>query len=1323
MRGISIGERNSLQSVGAEEDRTMRLISRCLVLSLAVAFIAAVVPAGAATQNALITGSVFDSGGAPVAGATVRLINAGTGFAQGQTSDSDGNYTFAAVPPAEGYVLSVEMSGFATEIKQDLEITVGDNKLVLPPFLLQPAAPAPAEVAPAPSQPAARAAAQPQPVAPAPAKTGQPAQPKPVAAQPSQPPPGTAPATRAATAPVPPPAATRAAKAPTVALELMSTTLGGVIDSRTVRTLPLAGRDFIDLALLVPGTYPVEQGSALEGASLVVNGVRANMNNFLLDGVDNNDYTINQSLPFQIVEAMQEFRVQSSTSTAEYGRTGGAQINTISRSGSNAFHGTLFEFNRNSALSAMNALSTYRGGTFDAFAQKARGDKIEWGPDPNDPLACPNRVQGVCGGTYYPAPVLSDPALSKAFDSGRDPRINQNQFGANFGGPLVKNKAFFFFNWESFRAVNPRPDFERVPSYPWRDKSFAFDTSSTRGIDLLNLYAPPNVPVSTVVDSFGLPVSDPNGYSAFAVGDATNFTNSDNFLGRIDTRFGERITMSFKHNIQEIDQVQGGAVPETSNYPGSGVRLRGRNQNFSYNYVHRISDRTVNELRLGWDRFRLTTLPLDHTIGTPSLFDNLNFTDKGLPSVLMGGFQYSYGPYADLGANFTAPSNRANNVWSVADNLSRTWGKHALKVGGEVRYNRLDVNNQAMGRGLVTFFDANLASLGWPDLGSIARVSPDFGGGFDRSFRATSYDLFVQDTWRPRTGVSVNLGLRYEINQAPVEARNRLVNDYPGICPDFVCLVRAGSSAIVNSQGTSVGSSFSPPRAGFNTDKNNFSPHVGFAWAPWNSRKTVFRGAYAVAYDQQPLQASANMLLNPPFVQQQMSFFLPITDNSGNIVGSIFNLGDTFPPGFPTTPFTLVDLDHDGASSLWFRQPYSITARDLHTRSSYVHQFNFGIQQQVGNSAAFEIAYVGSLGHKLPRLRLSLACTPGQFTIDLTPCLPPGFDDPALFPGAGQLSDSVINQENSANSNFHSLLARWETRSYHGVTVRLHYQWAHSIDTASAPNPPAFLFSPTSAAAVRLVGTINVDQFAGLNNANPTLSLRPGLPTITTRALLPNDSTNSANLAGERASSDFDVRHRFVIHFVYDLPRWNGAKALGIGWQLAGITTIQSSQPFTVFADSFGVPLRPDLIKMPIINNQNPNAAIDGAIPAGCNVDASVYPCTGTTQVSAFDLSKNLSFYPGSLPRNAFRGPALANFDFSVLKNTYFGKDDRRNVQFRAEFFNLLNNVNYLQPFSQEGQFVSFPGYSGYLIANPFFGQILQARPPRQIQFALKFVF
>jgi hypothetical protein len=1185
--------------------------------------------------------------------------------------------------------------------------------------------------------------------------------------------------------------------------------MGGVIDTRAIRTLPLANRDFFDLALLVSGTYPTEQGSPLEGASLVVNGVRANMNNFLLDGVDNNDYTINQALPFQIVEAMQEFRVQTSASPAEYGRSGGAQINTISRSGLNTFHGSLFEFNRNSALSSKYPLSAYRGGTFDGFAQDARVNNIAAGPS-----------------SFFPTSVMSDPMLASLFDSGRDPHFNQNQFGANLGGRLVKDKAFFFVNWESFRASNPRPVFERVPDSTCRDPNecaslnfpgvpLAFPASSSLAGELLNLYPLPNVPTSSVKDALGDPVSNPvigdsTFDGAFFAGDSGNFTHSDNLLERVDLRPSDRLSMSFKHNIQRIYQIQGGSLPATSAYPGNGIDVRGRNQNFSYNLVGG-SDRTVDEFRLGWNRFRLTTLPLDNTLDPSGIFHNLNFTDKGFPSLLMGGFDRSWSPYAGLGGNFSAPSNRADSVTSAADNLSLTRGRHVIKFGAEFRHNRLNVDNEGAGRGLVTFNGAgplffteflnssgalSAVSAGLPNLASIARVSPGFGGSFDRSFQANAFDWFVQDSWRARSNVTLTVGLRYEYNQPPVEARNRLINNYPYTCDTFttdyftglrvdthvpspVCLmhVEDPTQAIYDSDGTQKGTAtFTASAAGFTSDNKNFGPHIGLAWDPLNKGKTVFRAGYALAFDQMSLQPSVNMLLNPPEVQQAMSFWPYLA------------LGDAFPPGFPSDfNMTLADssvlrgvqaFNLSGESfpgwpllggvssnpgSLWFAQPYSITARDPNTRTPYVHQFYAGIEQRLGNKAMFELAYVGSMGHKLLRNRLLLECTPSWFTSGFTTanpagpfaCLPrsygnaftaataehyglygsgyPPIAQEAAALGWGAVSDSVINQETSANSNFHSLQARFDTRGFHGLSAHVHYLWAHSIDNASSPVAPVFLLSPAAASLMAFLEDINADQFAALNNANPTLSLRPGFPSIVTRGLLPNDSMNSSNLVGERASSDFDIRHRLVAYYTYDLPKAERLRALGNGWQVAGITTFQKGQPFSVFGDFFGVPLRPNLVGTAAINNSNPDGAIDNALPAGCNVSVS-FTCAGTSGVSAFDPTPSLTFSPGSLPRNSFIGPRLFNFDFSVLKNTYIGAGERRNLQFRVEFFNLFNQVNYRQPFSQEGQFITNPfcayyktacgGYpTGTDVPNPFFGEILQAHDPRSIQFALKFMF
>jgi len=280
------------------------------------------------------------------------------------------------------------------------------------------------------------------------------------------------------------------------------------------------------------------------------------------------------------------------------------------------------------------------------------------------------------------------------------------------------------------------------------------------------------------------------------------------------------------------------------------------------------------------------------------------------------------------------------------------------------------------------------------------------------------------------------------------------------------------------------------------------------------------------------------------------------------------------------------------------------------------------------------------------------------------------------------------------------------------------YQWAKSIDNASSLNAPTILFPPGAGNFLCGAFSINCDQFAAVNTlSTPALNLRPGLPVITTRPLFPQ---NSSNLRGERGVSDFDVRHRFILRYIYDVPKFAGA--VGSGWQLAGITTFQSGQPFSVYTDFFGVPLRPDLVGTGNVDSSNPDGAIDGGTVIGCNVFA---PCTPGTPTSSFDPTVNTQFLPGDLGRNTFTGDGIVNFDFSILKNTYLGDGERFNIQFRAEFFNVFNHANYRLPYSKAGQVLDFTAFGGggTVFPDPFFGTILQSRAPREIQFGVKFIF
>ena len=285
--------------------RTMRLLVWvCGLLLMAT-------PGFAATQNAVVYGTVYDAAGNPMTGVTVTLENPALGFTRATTTGSDGSYNFAEVPPAEGYRLTAAKGGKKLDIRAGITVNVGDERVILPPLKEQAAA--------------------------------------------------------AAAAPV----VEKRAEAQAVRVETSSTTISGVITGDQLRALPLYNRNFLVLGLLTPNTHDVEPGSELTGASFSVAGNRPNENSFLLDGADNVASSSNQSLPFQVNDSVQEFRVISSTASAEYGRNQGGVVNVVTRRGGNAFHGNVFGYFGNDRLNADNPLSVYSGTTFDKNADRA----------------------------------------------------------------------------------------------------------------------------------------------------------------------------------------------------------------------------------------------------------------------------------------------------------------------------------------------------------------------------------------------------------------------------------------------------------------------------------------------------------------------------------------------------------------------------------------------------------------------------------------------------------------------------------------------------------------------------------------------------------------------------------------------------------------------------------------------------------------------------------------------------------------------------------------------------------------------------------------
>ena len=489
--------------------------------------------------------------------------------------------------------------------------------------------------------------------------------------------------------------------------------------------------------------------------------------------------------------------------------------------------------------------------------------------------------------------------------------------------------------------------------------------------------------------------------------------------------------------------------------------------------------------------------------------------------------------------------------------------------------------------------------LGFPLLTSVARVDNP------QHLRTNSYNLFINDAFRVRPGLTLNLGLRYEYNSPPVDAHDRAtVYDLA-----TRSLVRVGTNGV--------------PRGGVEPDRNNFAPRVGFAWSLGKDEKTVVRAGYGVYYDQSPLAPGEALYFNSPFFDNNIFFSLP---------GLPLTLDNPFPSFFP------------------FALPDSALAIQRDLRTAYMQHWNVNVQRQFGNSSVLEIAYVGSKGTKLLTARDINQPQPSA--------LPPGLP---FVPRPDPRFDDIDLLESRATSNYHSLQTRFQQRLTRGLAVLISYTFSKSIDNAS-----------------------NFFSSAGD----------------------PNFPQNSYNVRAERGRSNFDVPHRFVASYSYDLPFGRGkahlanagwATTLLSGWQTFGIVTVQSGRPFTVAL-------------LPDIDNSGTGRSILGF---GANDRPNVVgdPNSGSRTTDHWFNTAAFSFPPrgtfGNAGRNILDGPGYRNVNASLVKNTQL--TERLNLQFRAEVFNLFNHPNFDLPDN--------------FVGSPTFGRITSARDPRHLQFGLKLLF
>jgi len=883
----------------------MFLNSRWHILALILALMLAVPAAYGATQNAVLYGTVYDAAGNPAAGVNVTLENGAIGFNRSTVTGSDGSYNFAEVPPAENYNLSASRGSAKIDARSGIVVNVGDETVILPPLKEQPA----------------------------------------VVATPTNP------------NPTPAPAAAPVHKQ-AVKNEIVSTAISGVINGDQLRSLPVAvNRNFLNAGLIPANTHDVEQGSPLMGASFSVAGNRAASNSFLLDGVDNVASSSNQAVPFQVNDAVQEFRITSSTANAEYGRNDGGTVNIVTRRGGNSFHGSVFGYFNNDALNANSPLSVYNGTTFHsaaAYAGPVGSTAVGFLPQTYNDYVSMSNALGFCTDSIVNSAVpmaglhpcvrtggqgkntFFDPnAILQSNDSHNIP-FDSKQFGANLGGPIIKDKWFFFGSYEGTRIDNPNPIFERVPSAfdetynPFGVAGFRFSATDPNYVmdqKILSLYPKPNV--------VGVP-----GVLEFFRGQAPNYTNVNNYLARTDFKLSENTDLSARYVIQQLNQLHDDTLPKQSDYPGNGIVRDALNQNLDMTYSHSFSPSIITQASLGFNRFRVNENPQDSSFNAGTL----GFPSSQMPAILLSGLDPQYGgghpgingsfagwsdlifsglrtigvlptldgrfPFDRLGAPLGAPLDRRDTTFFLTDNTSVSHGKHTFKFGGELRYIDNDVTDDSFSRGFMYSSDIGEFTSDSATCNELCLV---FGGNYN-AFTRPSFDFFqqasslykarlhsyglaffLQDSWRVHPRVTINYGLRYEYFSPPEDDHHALYN----FDPIGNGLVQEDGFGTVDPYGNpcspttgnypsvpqAVGPTFPPGNGLWNcqnahdhfnkiiaADMNNFSPRIGIAWDAFGNGRTVVRAGVGWFYDQLPSNYMSQLMYNRPTTQPNALF-------------------------------------------------------------------------------------------------------------------------------------------------------------------------------------------------------------------------------------------------------------------------------------------------------------------------------------------------------------------------------------------------------------------------------------------------------------------
>lgn len=1191
---------------------------RVLVLSL-VGLLLVVVPNSgrvrAQTTSGTLYGVVYEPSGAPLVGARVSAINEINGNTRSTVTGPEGSYRIPFLPPGR-YTIRASMAGLIDNQITGFPIPLNSTTNLVPPITLK---------------------------------------------SPGAPTPTLAPAVQSSNE--------GSLRAPLV--NTNDATRGGNFTKEQVQALPLGGstdtRSFDELATLVPGVsgapfVPGVRGPGVgfgigTSGQFSVNGSRARSNNFTVDGSDNNDPDVGVrrqgfiALIPQSIESIQEFQISTLLWDPELGRNVGSQVNAVSRGGGNVVHGTAFGFFTDKRLNARNA--------FDITA----------GPSGDENPYTRFQVGGVIGG-----PIVKD--RTQGFVSYERIGIHAAQ-EQHFSTPNVDERRF-----------NGFPRFGVLHS-PLVSQAINYVTnagSTPIGSAVLSLYPLPNNP------------GGPYGRATYTE-ELPASGNGDIFSAKVTHAITDAHNISVRFNLTNDDRV----LPSVNRAIRSTLGSETTTQNLSVIQDSAFGPNVFNQARFsyGHTRLRFPEYPTSPFLFSGSNTSTLQFfnDDGGIgdPVTLraMTGpiGQVIVEPFSPVGVEvYNFPQSRDSGTYQFADSVSWSLGEHSVKFGGDVRYTRLKSVVDRNYRPLVVYNNgiqlevrpnrqgiidsdflpgAQLASVGLPS--SIFQSLTSGPPESTVNLRTWETNLFVIDSWRIRQNFSLELGLRYEFNAAPHDADDQLegalrMDETP----------RSGGSGFDRPERTEAFNrslDWYQRIVGtrdriYDSDKNNFAPHIGFAWDPWGDGKTSIRAGYQVAFD---------AILGSVVSQSRNVFPDEIPINVAPSFVPFISLGLPLPSNLtagPDSDFTLVapgTINQLGGSpddfvaivGEIFRRSvgsgglaYTLPARDLAT--PYVQQWHLSIDREFATNYVISVAYVGTKGTKLSRL-----VTPNNGP-NITPVIPvvrspqgvpfvlfsQRFNDiPPSRPVTPFLGAYQIF-ENSALSNYHALQIEARKRLGAGFSFTTAYTWSHAIDEVSDLFPIA------------------------------------GAPII---------AQDSTNLRLERGSANFDVRHQFAASAIWNLPFCDSSDASSLvrvwcgGWQISSIFHGSTGQPFT--------------ITLPF------DANFDGNLTdrPGTTNGLVFFDAHGPNRVGVQPGTDFLTFIgDGVVGRNIARGDGFVSLDTAFSK--VFAFSDTQNLQFRTEVFNLFNRANFGLPIR--------------VIQNPGFGSAVDtAGPARIIQFALRYSF